>query len=111
MKKKYIVRHSSRTYVHTHHPEGYFEDKYYGTVSVRGSERYDNHYPGKAWIEYNVQGDISYRSVSSTGQFDGSTRTNKITVYDKWNLGLATKVRGNVELYPATANPSSLPNR
>lgn len=84
---------SSNTFVENYH-EGYWSDKYIGTVSVYGKDIIlrdnSNWYPTFSYIKYNVQGDITTAQVNSLGQNDDVQRIKEITVYDRWNAGPET---------------------
>ena len=98
-KTSYLVKISNKTYVSSYHPDDFFADQYYGTVSVLGTDRFYEarhlSYPTYTKITYDVQGKITSCEVKSTGKNDTKVRTDKITVKDKWNLGSKTKVYGN----------------
>lgn len=95
-----LARVSKDTYVTSEHGDNYFADTYYGTVSVKGKDRFFNGtytaYPTFSRITYDVQGTTYQKQVNSTGKTDATVRTGKITVKDKWNIGSKTKVYGNI---------------
>lgn len=85
---------TTNSWVSSEHGDNYFADKYIGRVSVRGSERFE----GSKFIQwtrvtYDVQGDLSSRTISSMNPSDSVTRQASIEVSDKWNLGAKTVVR------------------
>lgn len=95
-----IARVSNDTYVISEHADNYLADKYYGTVSVKGKDRFYNGtytaYPTFSRITYDVQGTIYQKQVNSNSKTDATVRKGEITVQDKWNIGSKTKVYGNI---------------
>lgn len=93
---EYLWQVSDATYVSTEHADGYFAYTYYGTASVRGTDRgYDNKtgygvYYVWTKITYNVQGNYSSATAYSGGKNDSSQVVEKITVEDEWNNGPKT---------------------
>lgn len=76
--------------------DGILEDKYVGTVSVKGSDRlvsgqyvYAN---TKSAMTYNVQGTVTNLSISATSVNDSVQRKQSKTVRDIWNFGPKTTV-------------------
>ena len=91
---------SDASYVESEHGDSFWADTYYGTVSVRGSDREihngRNCYYREVRLTYNVQGKkytISVRPISK----NSSTQVVKhITVKDKWNNGPKTTAKYSV---------------
>lgn len=87
---EYLWKFSDGTYVSTEHG-GFFADTYYGTASVRGTDRtYNSQYGNRAYflwtkITYDVQGDITSTTAYSGGPNNSSDVVKKITAKDKWN--------------------------
>ncbi len=95
-----LAKWTSDTYVKSYHPDGFFADKYYGTVSVRGTDRKSFYnkpfYPRYSLIKYNVQGEIFKEIVYSENSTDNVLRVRKIVVKDQWDFGPVTTVRGEI---------------
>ncbi len=98
---------SSNTFVQNYH-EGYWSDKYIGTVSVYGMDsifRNNSYwYPTFSYIKYNVQGDTFSEQVNSLGQNDDVQRIKEITVYDRWNTGTSTTCNYDFGLAPRSSS-------
>lgn len=79
---------NDKTYAENVH-EGFWEDKYYATVSVQGIEtKFVNgihYYPTFSRLTYNVQGKIYVVQIDSEGPEDSVVRTKEDVIKDEWN--------------------------
>lgn len=101
---KILKQYTSTTYAKYDHIDNSWDDEYRSDVSIRGIDRIRNgtttQYPQRIWITYNVQGDVTVASQSSTSRYDEIQRRNRTIVYDKWNFGGVTKAVWNSNLLP-----------
>lgn len=114
---QYLWWVSSGTYVSTYHADNYWADTYYGTASVRGTDRtYDYKKGYKSYyvwtkITYDVQGDIYYAKAYSRGKKDSVARVDKVTAYDKWNDGEKTRALYNYQTAFVDTKPGPIPSK
>ena len=91
---------SDASYVESEHGDSFWADTYYGTVSVRGSDRVINKgrycYFSEVRLTYNVQGKISSVSVRPISKNSNKQVVKHITVKDKWNTGPKTTAKYSV---------------
>ena len=95
---------SDASYVESKHGDSYFADKYYGTVSVRGSDRVINKgrycYFSEVRLTYNVQGKNYIVAARPTSKNSNRPVVKKIEVKDKWNNGPKTTATYSINYAP-----------
>ncbi|MCZ7407679.1 hypothetical protein [Parvimonas micra] len=115
---QYLWRISSGTYVSTYHADDYFALYYYGTASVRGTDRgYDSKTGYKSYytwtqITYLVPGYKPYRARAySRGKNDSVARVKKIKVKDTLLPGKKTRALYDYGTAWVDTKPGPIPSR
>lgn len=118
---QYLWKVSSGTYVSTEHSDNYFALYYYGTASVRGTDRgYDSKTGYRTYytwtqITYLVPKLKAYNSyparVYSNGKNDYVARVKTVRAYDKWNNGEKTRAYYKYHSACVDTKPGPVPTK